>query len=87
MNVNKRRNKWVNKDFYTDAYIIYLLTDGIYKFNIIDYEGFEIGEEATVGGVENLFTLKSKTAYVKKDFEGKTQYVTILDNSKLIKIY
>ena len=84
---NERESKWVNKDFYKDTYVVFLLTDGIYKFNIIDYDGFEIGNEATVGGVEDLFTLKSKIPYVKKDFEGTKQEVVVLDNSKLIKIY
>jgi hypothetical protein len=84
---NERESKWVNKDFYKDTYVVFLLTDGIYKFNIIDYGGFEIGNEATVGGIEDLFTLKSKIPYVKKDFEGTKQEVVVLDNSKLIKIY
>lgn len=84
---NERESKWVNKDFYKDTYVVFLLTDGIYKFNIIDYDGFEIGNEATVGGVEDLFILKSKISYVKKDFEGTKQEVVVLDNSKLIKIY
>ena len=83
---NVKESKWVNKDFYKDTYVVFLLTNGIYKFNIIDYDGFEENKQNKKDGLD-LFTLKSSNGYVKRDFEGKNQEVVVLDNSKLIKIY
>jgi hypothetical protein len=89
--------RWVNADYYKDAFVIFLLEDGIFLYNIIDNidKGLVRDNNRTIthnGENLTIFSIKSKNGLEKhewKNTDGKitnTEYVKFLSGGDITRI-
>ena len=98
LNPLQGEERWVNADYYKDAFVIFLLEDGIFLYNIlknIDNGGLIPGKTKTIihnGKNLSIFTIKSKNGLKEhhwKDKDGKitnTEYVKFLSGGDITRI-
>lgn len=98
LNPLQGEEKWANADYYKDVYVIFLLEDGIFLYNIIDNidKGKLVKDDVKTishnGKNLTIFSIKSKNGLKKHEWKNKggeitnTEYVKFLSGDDITRI-